>query len=198
MRTSTASWPAPASPSRTASADASETSCSLERPPRQHGDLHGVASGVVVCGVVRRRLVGRLEVADHDDHRRALVHVLAGRGPLLEHLAVVALGRWWCAGARSRPAPRRAARGARRPGPGPVTLGTSVCCSPRETTIVTSSPRCGAGAAGRALADDLVLGRVGVAQLHVHLQPRARQPRLGRLPGQADHVGHLDPWPGRS
>ena len=80
--TSTTSWPAAPGPSRTEAADASETSCSEERPPARTATLTASRRGrpcrSVVVGVVvgrGRRPSARREVPDGDRRPSALLRL---------------------------------------------------------------------------------------------------------------------------
>ena len=80
------SCPPRSSPARTDAADASETSCSEERPPPSTATRRGVIRpprpASSAWSAVRRRL---RQPADEDPHRRALLHLRAGRRVLVEH-----------------------------------------------------------------------------------------------------------------
>src|SRR3954449_2194946 len=113
MRTSSTSWPASASPARTDSPDASETSCSDERPPlrtatlmrtgcspKRTGRSPSSAAGAGAAGVrgrlglrlVARARVGvevRVEAPDRDDHLRAALDLAPRRRVLAQHDAVL-------------------------------------------------------------------------------------------------------------
>ena len=171
----------------------SETSCSDERPPRDHRDLHRVRGVVVVVSwssvvvVVRRRgrRLGLDEVADDDRHRSPAWTRDPADG----------------ACSSTRPSSRRSsvscsttstleARGSRAmrsaaSSDWPTTSGTITEPAPVETTIVTVSPRSSLEPGRRVLVDHRALGLVGVAGVDVRDQPELaraapRRPPAGR------------------
>ena len=146
-------------PARTAAADASDTSCSHERPPARTATLTAMLPAVTPRVGVG---LGLLEAPDDHDHRAALVHLHArrpgaGRAP----------GRppprcRWRAGARVIAELVAAQHPARvLLASGPTRFGTSTCSRPSETVIVTRVALVELRAGRRALGDHLVLGLVG-------------------------------------
>ena len=161
-RPSQASWPAARSPSRTDAAEASDTSCSDERPPPSTATRAGLTSLLRRRGRAGRRgrrrgarRSGRRRrdvLADHDRHVRLLLG-LGRRGRSLARddavLALVGDGLLLHGGRRSR----------RRPAwPWPSrsfcrrTFGTATVGGALATTRVTVEPVAADLPAGRALA----------------------------------------------
>ena len=190
MRTSSTSWPPSARPARTDSAEASDTSCSLERPPREDRDPHGGGSGV------RRRL----EVDRSSSSSTPTMIITwppsststAGAGPLVDRPRRPAPGRSTVR-SRSTGVEARAARAAlrRRPARARSRSARSTCSAPVETVIVTVAPRSTLRARRPGLcAITSPSGSSDSSSCTGRAEALVAQPRLRRVARQPDHVGH--------